>query len=175
MLVSDMILNRLADAGIDTAFIVYGGAMGELADAFTRQDRMRYVCTQHEQAAIFAAEGYSKAKGVPGVVIVTSGPGGGNIVTGLQNCFFDSTPLVAICGQVSTNLMTPPGSRLRQTGFQESPMVAISSPITKLALTIGMNPYQAISDILVAIHVCQAGRPGPVVIDLPLDVQRMKV
>src|ERR1051325_10586899 len=104
MNVADYILRRLADEGIDTVFLVYGGAMGELADAFTRQSRIRYVCAQHEQGAVFMAEGYAKAKGVPGVVLVTSGPGGGNIVTGLQNCFYDSTPLIALCGQVATTL-----------------------------------------------------------------------
>lgn len=174
MNVSDMILSRLADAGVDTAFLVFGGAMSELADAFTRQSRMKYVCTSHEQAAIFAAEGYAKAKGVPGVVIVTSGPGGGNIVTGLQNCYYDSVPLVAICGQVSSNLITPPGSALRQTGFQETPMAEIAECITKWADT-PLCAAHAVSDINLAISVATNGRPGPVVIDLPLDVQRAKI
>src|SRR5256885_405693 len=94
---SDYCLTRLAREGIDTAFLVYGGAMSELAEAFTRQSAIRYVCAQHEQGAVYMAEGYAKTKGVPGLVIVTSGPGGGNIVTGLQNCYYDSLPLIALC------------------------------------------------------------------------------
>jgi acetolactate synthase-1/2/3 large subunit len=172
--VSDLILQRLADAGTDTVFLVYGGAMGELADAFTRQDRVRYVCAQHEQGAVFMAEGYAKVRGVPGAVLVTSGPGGGNIVTGLQNCFYDSTPLIALCGQVSSNLIRPKGSKLRQLGFQETSMREIARPITKYAVTVD-GPAHAIYCIDTAIAEATFGRPGPVLLEVPLDVQKAEV
>jgi acetolactate synthase-1/2/3 large subunit len=172
--VSDLILKRLAETGIDTVFLVYGGAMGELADAFTRQDLVRYVCAQHEQGAVFMAEGYAKARGVPGVVLVTSGPGGGNIVTGLQNCYYDSTPLIAITGQVSKNLIRPKGSKLRQLGFQETPMVDIARPVTKYAVTVE-GPAHAAYCIETALQEATYARPGPVLLDIPLDVQKAEV
>lgn len=155
-------------------FLVYGGAMGELADAFTRQTRIKYVCAQHEQGAIFMAEGYAKTKGVPGVVLVTSGPGGGNVVTGLQNCFYDSTPLIAITGQVSSDLMRAPKSKLRQRGFQETPMSDIARPITKYSIT-PLGPVHATYCIDTAILTAKSGRPGPVVLDIPIDFQRAEV
>ncbi len=172
MRVADYILRRLAAEGIDTAFMVYGGAMAELADAFLRQNAMRYVCAQHEQGAVFMAEGYAKAKGVPGVVIVTSGPGVGNIVTGLQNCYYDSVPLIVLAGQVSTQLLRPPESGLRQRGFQETPAVEIARPVTKAAYAVdSMSP-----DYLhQAIELCRSGRPGPVLLDLPADIQRAEM
>lgn len=170
MNVADHILKCLADEGIDTAFLVYGGAMSELAEAFTRQTRIRYVCAQHEQGAGFMAEGYAKAKGVPGVVITTSGPGGGNIVTCLQNAYYDSVPLIAITGQVATNLMRPKDSAIRQLGFQETPMVDIARPITKWAKTL--LPWSLEEDLKEALRECVSGRAGPVLLDIPVDVQR---
>lgn len=172
--VSDYILKRLAAEGIDTAFLVYGGAMAELADAFTRQSAMRYVCAQHEQGAGFMAEGYAKAKGVPGVVITTSGPGGGNIVTCLQNAFYDSVPLIAITGQVATKLLRPQESGLRQRGFQETPMVDIAMSITKSAETV-INEKFVPHYLQDAIDLCWTGRPGPVLLDLPIDIQRAEL
>lgn len=174
MRVSDYLLSKLADEGIDTVFLVYGGAMAEVADAFTRQSRIRYVCAQHEQGAVFMAEGYAKAKGVPGVVLVTSGPGGGNIVTGLQNCYYDSTPLIAITGQVASNLIRPPKSGLRQLGFQEAPMAEIARPITKYSVT-PCGPTHAKFCIETAIKEAKLGRPGPVVLDIPIDFQRAEI
>lgn len=176
MNVADYLLTRIALAGCDTAFMVYGGAIGEIMDAFTRQSAMRYVVGQHEQACGFAAEGYAKAKGAPGCVIVTSGPGGGNIVTALQNAYYDSVPLIAISGQVATNLMRRAGSRLRQNGFQETPMVEIATPITKFAGVVPAPSYgytEAFIDG--AIRMASEGRPGPVLLDVPLDVQRAKL
>lgn len=171
---ADHVLERLAQEGIDTAFLVYGGAMGELADAFTRQNKIRYVCAQHEQGAVFMAEGYAKASGRPGVVIVTSGPGLGNIVTGLQNAYYDSVPLIAISGQVSKNLIRPKGSKLRQLGFQETPSVEIARPITKYAALVE-GPEHGKFCIETAIKEAMGGRPGPVLLDIPLDVQKAEM
>lgn len=170
MRVSDYLLSRLAQEGIDTAFTVYGGAISEILDAFTRQSAIRYVCPHHEQAAVFMAEGYAKAKGVPGLVIVTSGPGGGNIVTGLQNCFYDSTPLIAICGQVNSRFIRPNDS-VRQLGFQETPIVDIARPITKMAAQ-ARNPNDFPALLEDAIRACKSGRPGPVLLDLPGDIAK---
>lgn len=168
---ADAILARLAKAGIDTAFTVYGGAIAELMDAFTRQNRIGYVCTQHEQAAGFAAEGYAKTRGVPGLAIATSGPGGGNLVTPIQNCFYDSVACVFITGNVNSKFMRPEGSTLRQLGFQESCPVDIVRPITKYA-ALAMTGESALWHLEQALDICQSGRRGPVLIDIPIDVQR---
>lgn len=174
MKVSDYVLKRLAAEGIDTAFEVYGGAMSELMDAFTRQDAMRYIAAQHEQGAVFMAEGWAKAKGKPGLVIVTSGPGGGNIVTGLQNAYYDSVPLIAITGQVQSQFMRPAGSPLRQLGFQETPIVDIVKPITKYAVTV-QGPMHLAYSLETAILGATKGRAGPVLIDIPSDVQKAEM
>lgn len=168
---ADAILERLANAGIDTAFTVYGGAIAELMDAFTRQTRISYVCTQHEQAAGFAAEGYAKTKGVPGLAIATSGPGGGNLVTPIMNCYYDSVACVFITGQVNSKFMRPEGSRLRQLGFQEAPIVDIARPITKYA-ACALTGESALWHLEQALAACQSGRRGPVLLDIPIDVQR---
>lgn len=172
MRVAEYVIERLRDAGIDTCFTLYGGAISDMVDALP--GRMRYVVCQHEQACAFAAEGWAKATGKPGCVLVTSGPGGGNIVTGLQNCYFDSVPLIALTGQVATRFMTPKGSALRQLGFQESPMVAIAKPITKYARTV-MQAAEIGWTMDQALYKATALRPGPVLVDLPNDVQRAEI
>lgn len=174
MIVSDYILERLAQEGIDTCFLVYGGAMAEMADALSRQSRIKYVVCQHEQACGFAAEGYAKVSGKPGLAIVTSGPGGHNMVTPIANCYYDSTPLIVIAGQVASNLIRPKGSPLRQLGFQETPIVDIVRPITKYAVTVE-GPEHAMYSLETAIIEARGGRPGPVLVDLPTDIQRAEV
>ena len=166
-MVSDAILQRLA-LEVDTVFGVYGGAIAELWDAFTRQEKLKYVCPMHEQAASFMAEGYSKVHGF-GVAMSTSGPGGLNMVTGIGNCFYDSTPVLFITGQVQSRFMKPEG--MRQLGFQETDIVSIVKPITKFAVTV-KTALQAMQCLDHAIMIAKSGRPGPVLIDLPVDVQR---
>lgn len=168
---ADAILERLARCGIDTAFTVYGGAIAEIMDAFTRQDRIAYVCTQHEQAAGFAAEGYAKTRGVPGLAIATSGPGGGNLVTPIMNAYYDSVACVFITGQPNSKFLRPGGSTLRQLAFQEAPIVDIVRPITKYA-ALAMTGESALWHLEQAIHAATTGRRGPVLIDIPIDVQR---
>src|SRR3990167_5895350 len=173
MKLSDYVLSRLADAGIKHAYTIYGGAISEIMDAFTRQTRIQYICPIHEQAGIFAAEGEAKVSGLPGVVIVTSGPGGGNIVTGLQNAFYDSTPLIAICGQVQVRFLnTQP--EVRQLGFQSTPIVDIVRPITKWAHCV-KDPATIRMVLDRALMECMSGRKGPVLLDIPIDVQKMEV
>ena len=103
MKIADLILRRLSEE-VDTVFGVYGGAVAELFDAFTRQNKLRYICPMHEQAGAFMAEGYSKVHGF-GVAMATSGPGGHNLITGIGNCYYDSVPVLFITGQVATNLI----------------------------------------------------------------------
>ncbi len=171
---SDFILSRLADEGIDTAFVLYGGAISELMDAFTRQDRIKYVVMNHEQSCAFAAEGYAKAKGIPGLAIATSGPGGHNLVTGIANCYYDSTPCIFITGQVATPFIRPRWSDLRQLGFQESPIVDIVRPITKYAVQVD-KLGTAKAQVNRAIRHCMSGRRGPVLLDIPSDIQKCQV
>jgi len=168
MNVAEYVIGRLAEIS-DTCFILYGGAMADLVDAMP--GRMNYVVAQHEQAAGFMAEGYAKATGRIGIAVVTSGPGGGNLVTPIQNCWYDSVPCVFITGQVSTKFMRPEGSALRQLGFQETPIVEIVKPITKYAVTV-KDPSQVHFHLNRALIAAGTGRPGPVLLDLPVDVQR---
>jgi acetolactate synthase-1/2/3 large subunit len=135
---------------------------------------MKYVVCQHEQAAGFAAEGYAKAGGRLGLAMATSGPGGGNLVTAIQNCFYDSTPCIFLTGQVATKFMRPAASALRQLGFQETPIVGIVRQITKYARTV-MHAREIGLTMDQAIHCAIAGRPGPVLIDLPNDVQGAEI
>lgn len=172
MRVSEYIIDRLVADGIDTCFLVYGGAISDLVDALP--GRMRYVVCQHEQAAVFAAEGWAKVAGKPGCVIVTSGPGGQNIVTGLANCYYDSVPLIALTGQVATRFMRRDGSGLRQLGFQECPIVDVVRPITKYAATVRQATHIK-CELDLALHIAMHDRRGPVLLDLPNDVQRMDV
>lgn len=168
-MVSDAILSRLA-LEVDTVFLVYGGAIGDLVDALPRS-KLKYVCPLHEQAASFMAEGYSKVHGF-GVAISTSGPGGLNMVTGIGNCFYDSCPVLFITGQVHSKFMkTSP--EIRQLGFQETDIVSIVKPITKFAKTVTVD--SVLKDLDFAIATAKYGRPGPVLIDLPVDVQRAEV
>lgn len=169
MIVAEYVIQTLADAGIDTCFLVYGGAISDLVGALP--GRMKYVVCQHEQAAGFAAEGYAKARKGIGLAIATSGPGGGNLVTPIQNCYYDSTPCIFLTGQVATKFIRPSASDLRQLGFQETPIAEIVGPITKAARTV-IYPENVPSFLRSMIELCQIGRPGPVLLDLPNDVQR---
>ena len=173
MKIADYILEKLADAGIDTCFTVYGGAMSELLDAFTRQHKIKYVCPHHEQAASFMAEGYAKAKGVPGFCLVTSGPGAGNIITGIQNCYYDSTPVIFITGQVNSNFLRP-SDKIRQLGFQETPIVEMVKPITKYAAQC-LSVDEVKANLRTALCLCKNGRPGPVLLDIPTNIQKAEV
>lgn len=171
MLVSEYIIQRLADAGITHAFLVYGGAISDLVDALP--GRMEYVVCQHEQAAAFCSEGFNKSVDrLASVAIATSGPGGGNLVTGIQNCFYDSVPAICLTGQVATRFRAPKGSALRQLGFQETPITEIVKPITKWATTV-LDASAVAYSVDHALAKATEGRPGPVLLDLPNDVQRM--
>ena len=172
MKTADYVINFLADKGVDKIFVVYGAANGSLIDAFTRTDKTEYVCTMHEQAAGFAAEGYAKVSGLPGVAIATSGPGGQNFVTPIANCYFDSVPCIFITGQVPTYVLNI--GKVRQVGFQETDIVSVVKPITKYArLVPGSMDINWMLEK--AWHKATTGRPGPVLLDIPLDIQKSEM
>lgn len=171
--VCDYILNFLADQGIKEVFEVYGAANANLIDAFTRTDRVRYVATMHEQAAGFAAEGYAKVSHKPGVAIATSGPGAQNLLTPIGNCFYDSVPCLFLVGQIKSQFIRPDPS-VRQVGFQETPIVEIVSSITKYAKQV-RNAKDIRYELEKAWFLCQEGRPGPVLLDMPIDVQKEEI
>ena len=168
--VADYIINHLADIGVSDVFVVYGSANGNLIDAFTRNEKINYVATMHEQGAGFAAEGYAKISKNIGVAIATSGPGGMNLVTSMGNCFYDSVPCLFLTGQIKTKYLRPDES-IRQVGFQEADMVAICSPVTKYSKFVS-DPKSVRYELEKAIYLAKSGRPGPVHLDLPIDVQK---
>lgn len=142
MRVADYIFSFLANRGVDTVFMVSGGGAMYLDDAIGRRTDMQYVCNLHEQACAMAAEGYARVReGMPGVVCVTTGPGGTNAVTGILGAWLDSIPLIVISGQVKRETMISrmPELKLRQLGDQEADIVSIVRSITKYAAVV-MEP-----------------------------------
>jgi acetolactate synthase I/II/III large subunit len=160
---AEMVLEALKDQGIDTIFGYPGGAVLPIYDVLFHQNAIRHVLVRHEQGAAHAAEGYARSSGKPGVMLVTSGPGATNSVTGLTDALMDSIPVVCITGQVPTHLI---GS----DAFQECDTVGITRHCTKHNYLV--RTVEALPRILhEAFYVAQHGRPGPVVIDIPKDVQ----
>tara|TARA_Y100000593_G_C4302632_1_gene334161 strand:- start:545 stop:2380 length:1836 start_codon:yes stop_codon:yes gene_type:complete len=173
MKVADYIINYLADYGIKDVFLVYGAANGDMVDAFTRNDKIDYVAVMHEQGGGFAAEGYAKISNQISVAMATSGPGGMNFVTPIGNCFYDSIPCLFITGQINSRFMRPDES-IRQIGFQETDIVSIVKPMTKYAKTI-LNPDDVKFELEKAIHLATTGRPGPVLLDIPINIQKSEI
>ncbi len=173
MKVADYIIDFFSKKGIEKAFVVYGAANGDLIDAFTRNKKIQYVATMHEQAAGFAAEGYAKIKRLPGLSIVTSGPGATNLVTSVANCFYESIPCIFISGQINSKFLRPHKS-IRQVGFQETDIVSVVKPITKYSTMI-KDPKKIKHELEKAYTLCNSGRKGPVFLDIPLDVQKAKI
>ncbi len=170
MKASDYIVQFLVDQGIDKAFGYIGGAVAHLYDSFDKNAHIEIVNTIHEQGAGFAAEGYARVTGKTGVATATSGPGATNLITPIGSCFFDSIPTLFITGQVNTyeyKYDTP----VRQIGFQETDIVSIVKPITKYAVMI--DDIQSLRyELEKAYFVTQNGRKGPVLIDIPMNIQR---
>ena len=158
-----ILLEALLHEGVDTIFGYPGGAVLHIYDELAQmQDRLRHVLARHEQGAVHMAEGYAKATGRVGVVLVTSGPGATNAVTGIANAFMDSTPLVVITGQV-------PRKMIGTDAFQEVDTVGITRPCTKYNYLV-QHTRELAEVAHEAFHLARAGRPGPVVIDIPKDV-----
>jgi acetolactate synthase-1/2/3 large subunit len=173
MKVADYVIGALGDAGIDKVFVVYGAANGDLIDAFTRVKTTEYVAVMHEQAGGFAAEGYAKIKGIAGAAIATSGPGGHNLLTCMGNCFYDSVPCVFITGQINSQFLRSDPS-IRQVGFQETDIVGMAAPVTKYAKMI-TRAEEIRYEVEKALYLTTEGRPGPVLLDIPLDVQKKDI
>ncbi|WP_245195790.1 acetolactate synthase 3 large subunit [Aureimonas populi] len=160
---AQMVVQAMRDHGVAHLFGYPGGAVLPIYDAIFQQDEVKHILVRHEQGAGHAAEGYARSTGKPGVVLVTSGPGATNMVTPLQDALMDSIPLVCITGQVPTSLI---GS----DAFQEADTVGITRPCTKHNWLV--KSVEDLAEILhEAFHVATSGRPGPVVVDIPKDVQ----
>jgi acetolactate synthase-1/2/3 large subunit len=160
---ADILVEALCDLGVEVVFGYPGGAVLPIYDAIFKQKRLRHILVRHEQAATHAAEGYARSTGKPGVVLVTSGPGATNAVTGITDALMDSIPMVVITGQVATHLI---GS----DAFQEADTVGITRHCTKHNYLV-KDPSRLGATIHEAFHIATSGRPGPVVIDIPKDVQ----
>ena len=173
MKTSDWIITYLRDIGLKHIFVVYGAANGDLIDAFTRIEGIKYVAVMHEQAGAFMAETYAKVTGKLACMIVTSGPGGHNLITGIANCFYDSTPVLFITGQINTQFIKT-NDAVRQVGFQETDIVGITKPITKLSYQVKKTDKV---NLVVgnAVRLALADRQGPVLLDIPVDVQKQEV
>lgn len=158
-----IVIKTLVDAGVDTIFGYPGGAVLPLYDELFKQNQIKHYLVRHEQGAVHAAEGYARSTGKIGVVLVTSGPGATNTITGLTDALMDSIPVLCITGQVATHLI---GS----DAFQEADTVGLTRPCTKHNYLV--KYVDKIEPTLKeALYVCNTGRPGPVVVDLPKDIQ----
>ncbi|MCZ6523405.1 MAG: acetolactate synthase 3 large subunit [Alphaproteobacteria bacterium] len=159
---SKILLKALVDQGVEVIFGYPGGAVLPIYDALFRQNELRHILVRHEQGAVHAAEGYARSSGKVGVILVTSGPGATNTVTGLTDALMDSIPLVCLTGQVPTHM-------IGNDAFQEADTIGITRPCTKHNYLV-----KDVNDLARVLHeafyVARSGRPGPVVVDLPKDV-----
>jgi acetolactate synthase I/II/III large subunit len=168
--VTDYIASTLFEKGVRQVFQLSGGMITHLIDSLHLQGRIDVVSVHHEQAAAFAADACGRMSGIPGVAMATSGPGATNLLTGIGSCYFDSSPAVFITGQVNRNEQKG-DRRIRQLGFQETDIVAMVGPITKAAWKV-TQPEQVPGLLDQAFALAVEGRPGPVLLDIPMDVQR---
>jgi acetolactate synthase I/II/III large subunit len=173
MKVSDYIAATLERRGVDVVFEMVGGMITHLLDSLHKKSKIQIVSVHHEQSAAFAVDAYGRMNGKPAVAMATSGPGATNLLTGIGSCYFDSSPAIFITGQVNRNEQK--GNRnIRQLGFQETDIVSMAKPITKASwLVTHENQVPEILDL--AFDVAMSGRPGPVLIDIPMDVQRCNI
>ncbi len=166
MLGCEILVACLEREGVDTIFAYPGGASMEFHQALTKSKRIRTILPRHEQGGAFAAEGYARATGRAGVCMATSGPGATNLVTGLADAYMDSIPLVAITGQV-------PQAMIGKGGFQETDFFGMTLPVVKHSyLVTDVNEIPRV--VKEAFHIAQSGRPGPVVIDVPKNIQQAR-
>lgn len=174
MNLSDYILNFLKSKKVDNVFTITGGAICFLMDAFSRNKKINYTSVAHEQAAAMMADSYSRFGPNFSATMVTSGPGATNLLTGIACSWFDSIPSLHICGQVNRYELSSydeSTKKVRQVGFQETDIVSIAKPITKFAYQL-KNENEIRYILEKAYYISQNGRPGPVLIDIPMDLQR---
>lgn len=170
---SDYVAEFISELNVSHVFVISGGASLHLIHSVAENKKLSFICTHHEQAAAMAADGYSRATGKIGVAIATSGPGATNLITGICCSYYDSVPLLLITGQVSTLRMTG-NTGVRQIGFQETPITKITKEITKYSVTIN-DPDNIRYELEKAYYIARSGRPGPVLIDIPDNIQRFFV
>ncbi len=173
MKLSDYVIDFLVTKGITHIFEVAGGALAHLLDSMYDRKDISTVSMHHEMAAAIAAEGYSRVSGNIGVAMATSGPGATNLITGIGSCFFDSIPCLFITGQVNTYEFKF-DKPVRQVGFQETDIVNIVKPIVKDAILV-MNPDKIKYYLERAMDIAKSGRPGPVLLDIPMNIQRADI
>jgi acetolactate synthase-1/2/3 large subunit len=166
---SDYMFDFLEKKGIKDIFAISGGGAMHLIDSIGKNDKLNYISAHHEQAAAMAAEGYSRVKKLPGICVVTSGPGGTNTSTGVIGAWIDSIPMIVISGQVTSDTLSQ-GTNLRQFGIQECNNTKYAKEYTKYAITV-TDPKTIKYHLEKAYHIATSGRPGPVWLDIPLDVQ----
>ncbi|KAA8982429.1 acetolactate synthase 3 large subunit [Halospina sp. K52047b] len=159
---AEMLIRSLKDQGVEYIYGYPGGAALHIYDALFRQDDVKHILVRHEQAATHMADGYARATGEPGVVLVTSGPGATNTITGIATASMDSIPMVVLCGQVASHL-------IGEDAFQETDMIGVSRPIVKHNMTV-RHPSEIPQLVKKAFYLAKSGRPGPVVIDIPKDM-----
>ncbi|RWY50191.1 thiamine pyrophosphate-binding protein [Mucilaginibacter gilvus] len=173
MKASDFIATFLEKKGVKHVFELSGGMITHILDSLNQKTSINIITMHHEQAAAFAADAYGRVTGIPGIALATSGPGATNLLTGIGSCYFDSTPAVFITGQV--NRHEQKGNRsIRQLGFQETDIIAMAQPITKACFKIE-SEHDLPAVMEKAFMIAMEGRPGPVLIDIPMDIQRAQV
>jgi len=173
MKLSDYVVQFLVDHGIHDIFLVSGGGIMHLLDSVGRNPSMHYYCNHHEQACAISAEAYARSTNHVGACLVTTGPGGANALSGVAGAWVDSIPVLVISGQVRTDLMAD-YSKLRSFGPQEGNIVAMARSVTKYARTI-RDPKTIRQELELALITATSGRPGPVWLDIPLDVQGSRI
>ena len=169
---SDYLVQKLEALGVDTAFMVSGGGAMHLDDSFGKSQKIRLICNHNEQATAMCAEGYARANQKLGVACVTTGPGGLNCLNGVFGSWTDSAPVLFISGQVkfTTTMASCPQIPLRQLGDQEVNIISVVRPLTKYARMV-TDPYDIDAAVEEAVYLATSGRPGPVWLDIPLNVQ----
>ncbi|WP_444658050.1 thiamine pyrophosphate-binding protein [Caproiciproducens sp. R2] len=173
MKLSDYIAEFLAEYGCTYVFGYQGGAVTHLVDSLYRRSDLRFIAACNEQGAAFAAEGYARVRNDIGVAVATSGPGATNLITGIGSAYFDSIPCLYLTGQVNTYEYKG-DLPIRQRGFQETDIVSVAAPVVKYAVRI-TDPKKIRYELEKAVHIANSGRKGPVLLDIPMDVQRAEV
>ena len=173
MRLADYIVKFLEKKGIDTVFTVSGGGSIFLCDALYKSKKLQYISHHHEQAASFAAESYARSKNNVGCCVVTTGPGGTNTLTGVSSAWIDSIPVIFISGQVFLN-QTIQNTKKRQIGVQEINIIDLVKPVTKFSKMI-TDPKKINFYLEKAYHISKSGRPGPVFLDIPADLQNAEI
>jgi acetolactate synthase-1/2/3 large subunit len=171
--VSDYIVRFLESMNVRYVYGMIGGSITHLLDSLSRSQKIEFVHCYHEQAAAFGASASAKLSGRLSVAIATSGPGATNLITGIADAYFDSSPVLFITGQVNTYDFKY-DLRVRQRGFQETDIVKIVEPITKYCVMVD-DPRKIESELKKAVSIALSGRKGPVLLDIPMDIQRQTI